>query len=100
MEPTQSIVSLQNSLRTKLEAQFKASAASDSQRSVCQYLKYLRDAAYSRLLQDIGAREDRNIIVGELRSIQKLLNVLELRRGTADMYYTNEPLILDSASTD
>lgn len=77
---------LQSSLKNQLEAGFKASSSSDAQQKMCMYLKYMRDVAYTRLLQDAQTMEDRTVLVGELRTLQKLLDVLELRKGTVELY--------------
>lgn len=69
-----------NTRRVSLEKKLKASAATETQRDICEYVKLLRDKSYEKLLQGV---EDQSICVGELRSLQKLLTVLEL--GTEPM---------------
>lgn len=86
MSINQSVKSVQNALKTRLEAQFRASAGTDAQQNVCLYLRYMRDVAYSKLLQDLPINEDRNILVGELRTLQKLLDVLDQRKDTVELY--------------
>ena len=64
----------------KLEKSFRATAESTLQQNIVEYLKKIKEVRFSRLLQENtqdSMVEERNIIIGELRIIQKLLNVLE-----------------------
>ena len=64
----------------KLEKSFRVTTESTLQQNIVEYLKKLKEVRFSRLLQENTQDfmvEERNIIIGELRVIQKLLNVLE-----------------------
>ena len=64
----------------KLEKSFRTTTESTLQQNIIEYLKKLKEVRFSRLLQENtqdSMVEERNIIIGELRIIQKLLNVLE-----------------------
>lgn len=64
----------------KLEKSFRTTTESTLQQNIIEYLKKLKEVRFSRLLQENTQDlmvEERNIIIGELRVIQKLLNVLE-----------------------
>lgn len=64
----------------KLEKSFRATTESTLQQNIVEYLKKIKEVRFSRLLQENtqdSMVEERNIIIGELRIIQKLLNVLE-----------------------
>ena len=64
----------------KLEKSFRTTTESTLQQNIIEYLKKLKEVRFSRLLQENTQDlmvEERNIIRGELRVIQKLLNVLE-----------------------
>ena len=64
----------------KLEKSFRTTMESTLQQNIIEYLKKLKEVRFSRLLQENTQDfmvEERNIIIGELRVIQKLLNVLE-----------------------
>ena len=64
----------------KLEKSFRATTESTLQQNIVEYLKKIKEVRFSRLLQENTQDfmvEERNIIIGELRVIQKLLNVLE-----------------------
>lgn len=63
-----------------LERAIKATADSMVQQNIRLYLQMLKERKFKRLLQeDMPAvvAEERNIIIGELRVIQKLLDILE-----------------------
>ena len=63
-----------------LEKSFKSTTESMLQRNLRTYLSGLKEQKFTRLLQEgtaVFTVEDRNIIIGELRVIQKLLDVLE-----------------------
>lgn len=62
------------------EKSFKSTTESTLQRNLRTYLSGLKEQKFNRLLQEgttVFTVEDRNIIIGELRVIQKLLDVLE-----------------------
>ena len=62
------------------EKSFKSTTESMLQRNLRTYLSGLKEQKFNRLLQEgttVFTVEDRNIIIGELRVIQKLLDVLE-----------------------
>lgn len=71
-----------NVQRVNLEKAFKTSATTGVQRNICLYLKLLRDKSYAKLLE---GSEDAAPIIGELRILQKLLNVLELGSEPNDL---------------
>lgn len=61
-----------------LSKSFKHTYDSDLQKNICSYLKGLRDTSYTRLLQGVDSEAaTKDIIIGELRIIQKLLSILE-----------------------
>lgn len=62
------------------EKSFKSTSESTLQSNLFKYLGGLKEQRFRKLLQEDTATytvEDRNIIIGELRVIQKLLDVLE-----------------------
>ncbi len=62
------------------EKSFKSTTESLLQRNLLAYLRGLKEQKFNRLLQEdttLYTVEERNIIIGELRVIQKLLDVLE-----------------------
>ncbi len=62
------------------EKYFKSTTESLLQRNLLTYLRGLKEQKFNRLLQEdttLYTVEERNIIIGELRVIQKLLDVLE-----------------------
>ena len=62
------------------EKSFKSTTESLLQRNLLAYLHGLKEQKFNRLLQEdttLYTVEERNIIIGELRVIQKLLDVLE-----------------------
>ena len=62
------------------EKSFKSTTESLLQRNLLSYLHGLKEQKFTRLLQEdttLYTVEERNIIIGELRVIQKLLDVLE-----------------------
>lgn len=62
------------------EKSFKSTTESMLQKNLVTYLSGLKEQKFTRLLQEdttVFTVEDRNIIIGELRVIQKLLDVLE-----------------------
>ena len=62
------------------EKSFKSTTESLLQRNLLAYLCGLKEQKFNRLLQEdttLYTVEERNIIIGELRVIQKLLDVLE-----------------------
>ncbi len=62
------------------EKSFKSTTESLLQRNLLTYLRGLKEQKFNRLLQEdttLYTVEERNIIIGELRVIQKLLDVLE-----------------------
>ena len=62
------------------EKSFKSTTESLLQRNLLSYLRGLKEQKFNRLLQEdttLYTVEERNIIIGELRVIQKLLDVLE-----------------------
>lgn len=62
------------------EKSFKSTTESLLQRNLLAYLRGLKEQKFTRLLQEdttLYTVEERNIIIGELRVIQKLLDVLE-----------------------
>ena len=62
------------------EKSFKSTTESLLQRNLLAYLRGLKVQKFNRLLQEdttLYTVEERNIIIGELRVIQKLLDVLE-----------------------
>lgn len=60
-----------------MEKSFKLSAASDLQKNIVMYLKIIRSQRYSKLLSPDNT-DGVDKLIGELRMIQKLLDVLEL----------------------
>lgn len=73
-----------NTRRVALERSLKGTHTSDVQKNVCEYLRILRASSYNRLITPVQT-EDINSIIGELRVIQKLLNVLELGNEPLDI---------------
>lgn len=66
-----------NGRRVSLEKAFRLTANADLQKNIVAYLKVLRSQRYSKLLSpDNTDSVDR--LIGELRMVQKLLDVLEL----------------------
>lgn len=68
----------------QLEKSFKSTVDSNLQQNICRYLCGLRKNKFYKLLDQSTpeySTEDRNIIIGELRVIQKLLDVLEPKAG-------------------
>lgn len=66
-----------NGRRVSLERAFRLTANADLQKNIVAYLKVLRSQRYSKLLSpDNTDNVDR--LIGELRMVQKLLDVLEL----------------------
>ena len=66
-----------NGRRVSLEKAFRLTANADLQKNIVAYLKVLRSQRYSKLLSpDNPDNVDR--LIGELRMVQKLLDVLEL----------------------
>ncbi len=64
-----------NTKKTHLEKMFRHSKMSDVQKSTCEYLKVLIELAHKRL---VGAPQDEYaLIVGELRTLDRLLGVLQ-----------------------
>ena len=62
------------------EKSFKSTTESLLQRNLLSYLRGLKEQKFTRLLQEdttLYTVEERNIIIGERRVIQKLLDVLE-----------------------
>ena len=62
------------------EKSFKSTTERLLQRNLLSYLRGLKEQKFTRLLQEdttLYTVEERNIIIGELRVIQKLLDVLE-----------------------
>ena len=62
------------------EKSFKSTTESLLQRNLLAYLRGLKEQKFNRLLQEdttLYTVVERNIILGELRVIQKLLDVLE-----------------------
>lgn len=62
------------------EKSFKSTTESLLQRNLLAYLRGLKEQKFNRLLQEdttLYTVEERNIIIGELRVIQRLLDVLE-----------------------
>ena len=62
------------------EKSFKSTTESLLQKNLLSYLRGLKEQKFIRLLQEdttLYTVEERNIIIGELRVIQKLLDVLE-----------------------
>lgn len=67
-----------------IEKSFKATVDSNLQKNLCKYLRYYRKVYFYKLIEQESQDytiEDRNIIIGELRVIQKLLDVLEPKAG-------------------
>ena len=67
--------------KQKWERAFRASAHVQLQKDLCEYLRLLRDGAYKRLLKN-ESTESANLLIGELRVLQKLLGTLELESST------------------
>lgn len=81
----------------QLEKSFKATVDSNLQRNLCKYLRYIRRGYFYKLIEQENQDytvEDRNIIIGELRVIQKLLDVLEPKAGLF-ILTDSEPVELD-----
>lgn len=66
-----------NGRRVSLEKSFRLTANSDLQKNIVAYLKVLRSQRYSKLLSPDNA-DNVDRLIGELRMVQKLLDVLEL----------------------
>lgn len=65
---------------TLLERSFKTTTESMLQKNLCTYLNGLKENKINKLLQestDSFVQEERNITIGELRIIKKLLDILE-----------------------
>lgn len=67
--------------KIKLERAFRASANVPLQKDICEYIKILRDISYKRLLY-CESTDSANLLIGELRALQKLLGTLELESTT------------------
>ena len=68
----------------QIEKSLKATVDSNLQKNLCKYLRYYRKVYFYKLIEQANQDytiEDRNIIIGELRVIQKLLDVLEPKAG-------------------
>ncbi len=81
----------------KYEAAFKASAQIDLQKNFCVYLKGMKDLLFLKLIQEDTQDytvEERNIIIGELRILQKLLNVLEPKSALSPDKFENRGILL------
>lgn len=66
-----------NGRRVSLEKSFRLTANADLQKNIVAYLKVLRSQRYSKLLSPDNA-DNVDRLIGELRMVQKLLDVLEL----------------------
>lgn len=79
----------------QLEKAFKSTVDSNLQQNICRYLRGLRKSKFYKLLDQSTpeySTEDRNIIIGELRVIQKLLDVLEPKAGLFILEESNQDI--------
>jgi hypothetical protein len=70
-----STLSALNAVKSKHEKAFKLSAQADLQKVFVEYLRVLKELAHRRLLN--SDQEDFALLVGELRAISKILDVLD-----------------------
>ena len=70
-----------NNQRIRLEKLIKGSMYKDFKKDVASLVKIYKTAAYQKLLRE-DSTEDKMALIGELRAIQKLLDVLELGSET------------------
>ena len=70
-----STLSALNAVKSKHEKTFKLSAQADLQKVFVEYLRVLKELAHRRLLN--SDQEDFALLVGELRAISKILDVLD-----------------------
>ena len=70
-----STLSALNAVKSKHEKAFKLSAQADLQKVFVDYLRVLKELAHRRLLN--SDQEDFALLVGELRAISKILDVLD-----------------------
>lgn len=70
-----STLSALNAVKSKHEKAFKLSAQADLQKVFVEYLRVLKELAHRRLLN--ADQEDFALLVGELRAISKILDVLD-----------------------
>ena len=75
-----STLSALNAVKSKHEKAFKLSAQADLQKVFVEYLRVLKELAHRRLLN--SDQEDFALLVGELRAISKILDVLDDGDGT------------------
>lgn len=68
-----------NSAKAKLEKLFLYSKDVDAQKSICKYLHIMKQQAYIKILQESISVEERSVLTGELRVIQKLIDILDVR---------------------
>lgn len=73
-------------IKNRLEKSFIYSKDTEVQKNICKYLDTLHSIAFTKLLQDGTTVEERSVLTGELRVIQKLIDVL----GTKV-----EPMLMD-----
>jgi hypothetical protein len=69
-----------------LQKSFQYTYDSDLQKHIVDYCKILRHQSYTKLLQDnVALTEDRNTLIGELRMLQRLIQVLEPKVEIVDL---------------
>lgn len=70
-----STLSALNAVKSKHEKTFKLSANAELQKAFTEYLRVVKELAQRRLLN--SEQEDFAILVGELRMVSKILDVLD-----------------------
>ena len=70
-----------NNQRIRLEKLIKGSMYKDFKKDVASLVNIYKTAAYQKLLRE-DSTEDKMTLIGELRAVQKLLDVLELGSET------------------
>lgn len=70
-----STLSALNAVKSKHEKAFKLSANAELQKAFTEYLRVIKELAQRRLLN--SGQEDFTLLVGELRMVSKILDVLD-----------------------
>ncbi len=70
-----------NSIKKKYEKSFVYSKDTEQQRKLCLYLQVLKHITYTKLLQENVTVEERSVLTGELRIIQKLYDIMSNTSG-------------------
>lgn len=79
-----------NKRRVNLEHKFHRLRETDLVKDFVQYLSILKSISYVKLIQEQRTEKEIITITGELRILQQLLEVLELRDGTQENMLSNE----------